>query len=61
MKPFTRITVLLLSLVAVIHLIRMFTGWEVVVRGNLVPVWVSIPAALIFGGLAWMVHSESRR
>jgi hypothetical protein len=61
MKPFTSITVALLALIAVVHVVRLFTGWEVVVNGFVVPVWISLAGAIIFGGLAAMVWHESRR
>ena len=61
MKPFTKVAVGFLFLVATIHLVRLFTGSSVVIGDNAVPVWVSAPAALVFGALGYMVIRESRR
>ena len=61
MKPFTTIAVALFTLIALLHLLRLFTGWEVVVVGYVVPVWFSLPGLIIAGGLALMVWREARR
>ena len=58
MKPFTTIAVAFLALVAVVHLLRLFTGWEVIVVGFVVPVWWSVFGLLVAGGLALMVWRE---
>lgn len=60
MKPFTTIAVVLFALIALAHLVRLFTGWAVVVEGLPVPTWVSLPGLVVAGGLAWMVWRESR-
>jgi len=61
MKPFTTIAVTLLGLIAVAHLLRLFTGWEVTFNGAVVPVWGSLPGSVIAGGLALMVWREARK
>jgi hypothetical protein len=60
MKPFTMIAVVLFALIAVVHLLRLFGGWEVVVNGFVVPVWMSLVGLLLAGGLAVMVWREAR-
>ena len=60
MKPFTSLACLLLGLVALLQLIRVVLGWEVVVNGFAVPLWVSVLAAIITGGLSLLVWRESR-
>ena len=59
-KPFTITAVGFLVLVAAVHLVRVFAGWEVQVNGMAVPVWISAPAAVVIAGLAVMVWRESR-
>ena len=59
MKPFTIVAVTLLAIVAVVHLVRLFAGWEVVVGGLIVPVWFSLPGFIVAGGLATMVWREA--
>ncbi len=47
--------------VAVAHLVRLATGFEIVVSGIIVPVWVSFLGALIAALLAaWMVVTARR-
>ncbi len=60
MKPFTLTAVVVLALVALVHLVRLFTGWGVVITGFPMPVWWSAPILVIFGGLAFLVWREAR-
>jgi hypothetical protein len=59
-KPFTTIAVALFTLIAVVHLLRLFAGWEVVVVGFAIPVWWSAIGLVVAGGLALMVWREAR-
>jgi hypothetical protein len=59
MKPFTTIAVALFTGIAIVHLLRLFTRWEIVVAGFAVPVWISLPGLVIAGGLAIMVWREA--
>jgi len=59
MKPFTLTAVIVLALIALVHLVRLFLGWDVVVTGFAVPLWRSAPVAVIFAGLSWLVWRES--
>jgi len=60
-KPFTTITVIVLSLIAVLQLLRFILRWEVTLNGAVVPVWLSGIAFVVAGGLAVMVWRERRR
>jgi len=60
MKPFTTIAVAVFALVAVLHLLRLFAGWEVVVAGIVIPFWLSWIGLIFAGGLAVMVWRENR-
>jgi hypothetical protein len=60
MKPFSTIAVVIFSIVSLAHLFRLFFQWEVVVNGFIVPQWVSIPAFVISGALAFMLWQETR-
>jgi hypothetical protein len=60
MKPFTNLTVIVLSLISLLQLIRFLQGWEVVVNGIAIPTWVSGIACVVAGGLALMLWRESR-
>jgi hypothetical protein len=59
-KPFTTLAVAVFSVVAVLHLLRLFAGWEVVVVGFVVPVWWSAIGLVVAGGLAFMVWREAQ-
>jgi len=61
MKPFTTIAVLIFSLVAIAHLLRLYFHWEVTVNGLIVPLWVSMAGFIIAGALAVMLWREMRK
>lgn len=46
---------------AIFHLVRVATGLEIVVGATTVPVWGSLPGALIAGLLAVWMFSAARR
>ena len=58
-KPFTVIAIALLSLIAVLQLLRFVLGWEVTVNGLSIPVWASGIACVVAGGLAVMLWREA--
>lgn len=46
---------------AIFHLVRLITGIEIVVSGAVVPVWGSLPGALVAALLAvWMALAARR-
>lgn len=59
MKPFTTIAVCIFTLVALTHLCRIFTGWDVIIAGTVIPMRASYLGALLAGGLALMLWRES--
>lgn len=59
-KPFTHFAVFVLSVVALVQLLRILLGWEVVVQGHAIPVWASGVAFVIAGVLAATVWRESK-
>ena len=61
MKPFTRLGVLLLSLIAALQLVRFLARWPVSIDGVAVPVWLSAVFAAVAGSLAFMAWREARR
>jgi hypothetical protein len=60
MKPFTMISVVVFSLVAILHLIRAILGWDVAINGVAIPIWASVVAFIVSGGLAVMLWREGR-
>lgn len=61
MRPFTGIAIAIFAIIAIAHVIRLFTGWVVTFSGHVLPVWVSMPGAVVAGGLAFLVWRESKR
>ena len=61
MKPFTAISVAVISFIAIMQLIRFLLGWEISVNGFAIPVWASAVAFVLLAGLAVMLWRESRR
>ncbi len=60
-KPFTTTAVIVLSLIALLQLLRFLLRWEVTLNGAVVPVWLSGIAFVVAGGLAVMVWREIGR
>lgn len=60
MKPFTSLTVAVLALIAILQLARFALGWEVSVNGVAIPLWFSLVAAIVLGGLALMLWRERK-
>jgi len=60
MKPFTSLACLVLALVAFVQVVRVVQQWDVVVNGFAVPLWASVVAAVVAGGLSVLVWREKR-
>jgi len=61
MKPFATIAIVIFSFIAIVHLIRMFFGWEVIINDIHIPLWASGIAVIIFVELAYMLWRESQQ
>ncbi|MGO9136919.1 MAG: hypothetical protein ACLP9S_01640 [Syntrophales bacterium] len=59
MKPFTIMSVAVLSFIALGHLLRILSGWEVIINGLRIPLWASAIAIVFFAALACMLWRES--
>ena len=60
MKPFTSTAIAVFSLVALVQLLRLVLGWDVVIGGVFIPAWVSVVAFLVAATLAVMLRREMR-
>jgi len=60
MKPFTIIAIIVFSLVSLLHLLRYFQGWGVIINSVTIPLWVSLFGFVISGGLAFMLWREMK-
>lgn len=58
--PFTKVAIGIFAFVTAAHLCRLFQGWEIVIGGYTVPMWASIPGALVPGALAYLLWHEAR-
>jgi len=47
MKAVSIISALIFAIVAVMHVIRYFNGWVITVNGTDIPLWISIPGAVV--------------
>jgi hypothetical protein len=61
MKPFTTVSVVVFSLIALLQLVRFIAGWEITVNGISLPLWASAVAFVVAAGLAIMLWREARR
>jgi hypothetical protein len=59
MKPFTNLSVAVLSFIAFAHLLRVLFGWDVIINGLYIPLWASAIAIVFFAGIACMLWRES--
>ena len=59
-KPFTLIAALIFALMALLHLYRLFTNFQVILGSHTVPMWVSYVGLIIPGLLAVMLYRESK-
>ncbi len=60
-KPFTIIAIVIFILVSLAHLARLIMGWEIIVNGVAISMWVSGFGFLIAGGLAFMLQREMHK
>lgn len=59
-KPFTWIAAALFALVAIVHIVRLFTHFRIVVGSHEVPMAASIVCIVVFAFLSWMLCREAR-
>ena len=59
-KPFTWIAAAIFALMAVVHIIRLFTNFQLIVGSHRIPMWVSIVAIVVTALLSWMLCREAR-
>ena len=60
-RPFTTVAAIVFTVVALVHLYRLFTGFQVILGSHTIPMWVSYFGVLVPGLLAYMLIKESRR
>jgi hypothetical protein len=60
LKPISIVAVVIFSLVALVHLVRIALGWEVTVNGISIPMWASVIACAVSAALAFMLWRQPR-
>jgi len=61
MKPFNTVAVVVFSLVALLQLLRVLSGWEVTVNGVAILSWASVVAFVVAAALAVMLWREAHQ
>lgn len=51
----------LLELVAVLHVLRLILGVDILIDGRLVPLYASVVAIILFGVAGWLVWDDARQ
>jgi hypothetical protein len=59
-KPFTWIAAAIFALMAIVHIIRVATNFQITVGSHSIPIWVSYVAIVISAFLSWMLCREAR-
>lgn len=59
-KPFTWLAAAIFAVMAVVHIIRLFTGFQIVVGSHVIPMWVTYIAVIVTAFLSWMLCREAR-
>ena len=59
-KTFTWIAAAIFALMAVIHIVRLFTHFKVILGSHTIPMWVSYVAIVVTAFLSWMLCREAR-
>ena len=59
-RPFTWIAAAVFALVAIGHLLRIFTHFQFVIGSHSIPMWCSYVAFVVTAFLSWMLCREAR-
>ena len=60
-KNFFIISGAVFAVIAVLHLARSLMGWEMVMNGAVMPMWLSWVGVLVFGYLAYYALSARKK
>ena len=60
MKTGSKLAVLLLTLVAFAHLLRLIYALDITAGAWIIPQWVSVLGVIVPGTVAWLLWKESR-
>ena len=60
MKTGTLLAIIVFTIVAVAHLLRLVDGTQILVGSTTIPMWVSVPGALLPGLIVVLLWMEAR-
>ena len=60
LKNFALLAAVIFAIVALVHLVRVIMGWQIVIDSCTVPMWPSWIALVIAAGLSYLGFSLSR-
>ena len=60
MKTGTLLAIIVFTIVAISHLLRVLDGTQIVVGSTTIPIWVSYVGTLLPGLIAFLLWKESR-
>lgn len=60
-KTYTMVAAIIFSLITFVHLLRVLIGWEGVIGGWQIPMWLSWLAVIIAGAMAYKGFQLSRK
>jgi hypothetical protein len=60
MKTGSLLAIIVFTIVAVAHLLRLVDGTQIVVGSTTIPMWVSVPGALLPGLIVVLLWMEAR-
>ena len=52
-KQYMQVTTVIFAIVAVVHALRVYNGWNVMVGPYALPIWCSVAGVIVAGVLAW--------
>lgn len=59
-KPFTWIAAAFFAFGAIVHMIRLFTHFQIIVGSHTIPMWCSYVGVVVGALLSWMLCREAR-
>ena len=59
-RPFTMIAALIFFVVALLHLYRIFTHFQIIIGSHTIPMWCSYIGIVVAAFLSWMLCREAR-
>ncbi|HTM64318.1 MAG TPA: hypothetical protein VL360_07430 [Gammaproteobacteria bacterium] len=45
------------AIVAIIHLLRLVTKFDIIIAGKHIPLWVNVVGLIVAGGLSWWMFA----